>query len=52
VVVHGWVYGLHDGLIEDLKMTVNSAADVGAAYGLALGATKNRYDALRKEGRP
>ena len=52
VVVHGWVYGLHDGLIDDLKMTVNKAADVGAAYGLALGAIKNRYDALRKQGRP
>jgi carbonic anhydrase len=52
VVVHGWVYGLHDGLIEDLKMTVGQAGDVGAAYGLALGAVKNRYDALRKGGRP
>ena len=52
VVVHGWVYGLHDGLIEDLKMTVGHAGDVGAAYGLALGAVKNRYDALRKGGRP
>jgi carbonic anhydrase len=52
VVVHGWVYGLHDGLIEDLKLTVSSAADVGAAYGLAVGAVKNRYDALRKQGRP
>ncbi len=52
VVVHGWVYGLHDGLIEDLKMTVGHAGDVGAAYGLALGAVKTRYDALRKGGRP
>ena len=52
VVVHGWVYGLHDGLIEDLKMTVSQAADVGAAYGLAVGAIKNRYDAIRKQGGP
>jgi carbonic anhydrase len=52
VVVHGWVYGLHNGLLEDLRLTVGGAAEVGAAYGLALGAVKNRYDALRKRGRP
>ena len=47
VVVHGWVYGLHNGLLEDLKMTVNSAADVLAAYGMAVGALKQRYDVER-----
>ena len=52
VVVHGWVYGLHNGLLEDLKMTVNSAGDVLAAYGLAVGALKHRFDAERKQGRP
>jgi carbonic anhydrase len=52
VVIHGWVYGLHNGLIDDLKMTVNDAAQVAAAYGLALGALKQRYDAIRKNGRP
>jgi carbonic anhydrase len=52
VVVHGWVYGLHDGLIEDLKITAGQATDVAPAYGLALGAVKQRYDAMRKQGRP
>jgi carbonic anhydrase len=52
VVVHGWVYGLHNGLLEDLRMTVANAAEVPAAYGLALGALKQRYDAIRKNGRP
>jgi len=52
VVVHGWVYGLHNGLLEDLKITVAGADDVNPAYGLALGALKQRYDALRKQGRP
>jgi carbonic anhydrase len=52
VVIHGWVYGLHNGLLEDLKMTVSRAADVHAAYGLALGAMKTRFDAERKGGRP
>ena len=52
VVVHGWVYGLHNGLIEDLKMTISDAGGVNAAYGLALGALKARFDAERKGGRP
>lgn len=46
VVIHGWVYGLHNGLLQDLKMTVRSADDVAPAYGLALGALKQRYDKL------
>ena len=52
VVVHGWVYGLHNGLIEDLKMTVANAGEVAAAYGLSLGALKTRFDAIRKNGKP
>ncbi len=52
VVVHGWVYGLHDGLLNDLKITVAQASELGAAYGLALGALTSRYDAIRKGGRP
>ena len=52
VVVHGWVYGLHDGLLQDLKITVAKPGDVAAAYGLAIGALKTRYDAIRKNGRP
>ena len=28
VVVHGWVYGLHNGLLEDLCMTVAKIEDV------------------------
>ena len=52
VVVHGWVYGLHNGLLEDLRITVASAEELGAAYGLAIGALKQRYDAQRKQGRP
>jgi carbonic anhydrase len=43
VVVHGWVYGLHNGLLVDLQMTVAGPGDTGAAYGLALGGLKTRY---------
>ena len=52
VVVHGWVYGLHDGLLNDLKITVSHPGELAAAYGLALGALRSRYDAIRKGGCP
>ncbi|HEV7913531.1 MAG TPA: carbonate dehydratase [Albitalea sp.] len=45
VVVHGWVYGLHNGLLEDLAMTVSGADDVPAAYEKALAAVRARYAA-------
>lgn len=43
IVVHGWVYGLHNGLLEDLAVTAASAADVDPAYRRALAAVKQRY---------
>jgi carbonic anhydrase len=50
VVVHGWVYGLHNGLLEDLRMTVAKHDDVPAAYAAALDAVKRRYEP-REESR-
>jgi len=50
VVVHGWIYGLENGLLNDLTMTVHDAQSVGAAYGLALGALKQRHSARRAPG--
>ncbi len=44
VVVHGWVYGLHNGLIEDLKMTVRADSELSAAYGMALSALHSRFE--------
>jgi len=32
VVLHGWVYGLKDGLVQDLFMTVRGNDDVDQAY--------------------
>jgi carbonic anhydrase len=43
VTVHGWVYGLHNGLLEDLRMTVASADAVQEAYERALAALRGRY---------
>ena len=45
VVVHGWVYGLHNGLLEDLTMTVTGSPDLVPAYERALAAVRSRYSA-------
>ena len=36
VTLHGWVYGLHDGLIQDLHMTVTGADNLDNLYRQAL----------------
>ncbi|MBC7716651.1 MAG: carbonate dehydratase [Pseudorhodobacter sp.] len=46
VIVHGWVYGLHNGLIEDLKMTVRNDSELKTAYASSLAALKLRFDSL------
>jgi carbonic anhydrase len=45
VVVHGWCYRLHNGLLKDLAMTVSRLDDAGAAYEEALAAIRTRYGA-------
>jgi len=35
--IHGWIYGLHDGLLRDLRCTTNSADEVERAYRDSLG---------------
>jgi carbonic anhydrase len=43
--VHGWVYGLNNGLIEDLRMTVNIDSDAAAVYQRALATVRARHSA-------
>jgi carbonic anhydrase len=43
LAVHGWCYGLHDGLLQDLSMTVADPAQAGAAYERAIAAVHSRY---------
>lgn len=45
LVVHGWFYGLRDGLLQDLKMTVAGPAEMGATFERALAAVYARYAA-------
>lgn len=32
LVVHGWIYGLQDGLLRDLGISIDSAEELAAAY--------------------
>jgi carbonic anhydrase len=46
LVVHGWIYGLEDGLLRDLGVSVDSAEGLDAAYNVAteiLGQNRERY---------
>ena len=43
LVVHGWFYGLHDGLLQDLRMTVASPDDMTSAFDEALKAVHARH---------
>ena len=36
LVVHGWIYGLEDGLLRDLGVSIDCAEDLAAAYEGAL----------------
>jgi carbonic anhydrase len=36
LTVHGWVYGLRDGLIRDLGMSLSQAEDLSARYAAAI----------------
>lgn len=43
VSVHGWFYGLHNGLLEDLAMTVSGPDEVVPAFERALATVRARY---------
>jgi len=45
VEVHGLVYGLHNGLLKDIRMSVSRSEDVPEAYAQALASMRNRYAA-------
>jgi len=45
LVIHGWFYGLANGLLRDLKMTVASTAEMTDIYERAVAATQARYAA-------
>ena len=45
LVVHGWVYGLDNGLLKDMSITVARPEDLAEAYAGALAALRRRHEA-------
>ncbi len=43
VQVHGWVYGLHNGLLQDLSFSVGAPDSINARYDSALVQVKRRW---------
>ena len=43
LVVHGWYYGLSDGLLQDLQITVADPAQMGEAFERAVAGVHGRY---------
>ena len=44
LTVHGWIYGLHDGLLRDLNITVTGFDETVAIYDLAISALSKCRD--------
>ncbi len=45
VTLHGWVYGVHDGLLQDLQINVDGVEALEAAYRQAIAAVTQRQRA-------
>jgi len=43
LVIHGWFYGLSNGLLQDLQMTVSGPAEMNEVYERAIAAVRARY---------
>ena len=43
VTVHGWAFGVHDGLLNDLKMTVSSTDSLEGLYQSAIERLKEKW---------
>ena len=40
LTLHGWIYGLNNGLLRDLNVTIGSRDEAASAYGAALAALR------------
>ena len=39
LALHGWIYGVHDGILRDLRMTAERPEEIGALYDASVVAT-------------
>jgi carbonic anhydrase len=42
LTLHGWIYGLRDGLLRDLKVSASSLEEANASYKAAINAVYER----------
>lgn len=49
VAVHGWTFGVHDGLLQDLKMTVSSPDQLDTLYRKAMERVSDAWTVPRQE---
>ena len=52
LVVHGWFYGLYDGLLQDLQITVAGTAQMSEAFERAVAAVQARYARVSQHTSP
>jgi carbonic anhydrase len=50
LVIHGWFYGLYNGLLQDMKITIAGPEQVGTAYDDALAGLQSRYASMGAVG--
>ena len=48
ISVHGWVYGLNNGLLEDLLVTISGEEDRASSYARGVRTVRSRYRAMNK----
>jgi carbonic anhydrase len=52
LTVHGWIYGLGDGLLHDLGMCVAGESELAACYAAACAGVADDRAASRPQPRP
>ena len=50
VRVHGWAFGVHDGLLQDLHMSVSGPAELDALYSKAIDRVWDRWSNQDRKG--
>lgn len=49
LTVHGWIYGLEDGLVRDLNMDISSQSDLPGCYQVAIAAVQDTQQVVQPD---